>query len=88
MTKELYIQTLLHELTHMKQWVVGSLRSKRGKMYYGKECVEDIDYWEQPHEVEARHMEEVLYHEYLVDKGIRTIEEVTHSFPNRLMIGV
>jgi len=88
MPKELYIQTLLHELTHMKQWVVGSLRSKRGKMYYGKECVEDIDYWEQPHEVEARHMEEVLYHEYLVDKGIRTIEEVTHSFPNRLMIGV
>jgi len=85
MPKELYVKTLLHELTHMKQWVVGSLRSKRGKMYYGKECVEDIDYWEQPHEVEARYMEEELYHEYLIDKGLVTVDEVAHTFPNRLM---
>jgi len=85
MPKELYVKTLFHELTHLKQWVVGSLRSKRGKMYYGKECVEDIDYWEQPHEVEARHMEEELYHEYLIDKGLVTVEEVAHTFPNRLM---
>jgi len=85
MPKELYVKTLFHELTHLKQWVVGSLRSKRGKMYYGKECVEDIDYWEQPHEVEARYMEEELYHEYLIDKGLVTVEEVAHTFPNRLM---
>lgn len=66
MNRDLYIQTLLHELVHLKQWVSGTLRQKRGKMYYGKECVDDIDYWHQPHEVEARYMEELLYEEYLM----------------------
>jgi len=30
-------------------------------------------------------MEEELYYEYLVDKGLVTVDEVVHSFPNRLM---
>jgi hypothetical protein len=65
MCEELYIKTLLHELTHLRQWVVGSLRQRSGKMYYGKECVEDYEYWYQPHEIEAREQEETLYLEYL-----------------------
>ena len=31
MCKELYIKTLLHELTHLAQWVDGSLRFTHGK---------------------------------------------------------
>ena len=85
MHEELYIQTLLHELVHLRQWVVGSLRSKRGKMYYGKECVEDIDYWHQPHEIEAREQEETLYYEYLKEKNPVSVSQVLHYFPNRLM---
>jgi hypothetical protein len=83
--KELYIKTLLHELVHLKQWVVGSLRQKRGKMYYGKECVEDYDYWHQPHEVEAHHMEEVLYLEYLTETQGVPQKKVAQSFSNRLL---
>ena len=63
--EELYIKTLFHELTHLKQWVVGSLRQKRGKMYYYKELVEDHDYEDQPHEIEAREQEELLYAQYI-----------------------
>jgi hypothetical protein len=85
MHQELYIKTLLHELVHLRQWVVGSLRSKRGKMYYGKECVEDIDYWNQPHEIEAREQEETLYLEYLVEKNRVTVQEAAQFFPNRLL---
>jgi hypothetical protein len=85
MHQELYIKTLLHELVHLRQWVVGSLRSKRGKMYYGKECVEDIDYWDQPHEIEAREQEETLYLEYLVEKNRVTVQEAAQFFPNRLL---
>jgi hypothetical protein len=85
MHEELYIQTLLHELVHLRQWVVGSLRSKRGKMYYGKECVEDIDYWHQPHEIEAREQEETLYYEYLKEKNPVPVSQVVQFFPNRLM---
>jgi hypothetical protein len=85
MDKELYVKTLLHELTHMKQWVDGVLRSRYGKLCYSKEPVEKYEYWYQPHEVEARYMEEELYHEYLFDRNLITVEEVCNSFPNRLM---
>ena len=85
MGKELYVKTLLHELTHMKQWVDGMLRSRYGKLCYSKEPVEKYEYWYQPHEVEARYMEEELYHEYLIDRNLITVEEVCNSFPNRLM---
>jgi len=83
MHEDLYIQTLLHELVHLRQWVLGSLRSKRGKMYYGKECVEDMDYWIQPHEVEAREQEETLYLEYMEEH--KPQQNVLNCFMNRLM---
>jgi hypothetical protein len=86
--EELYIKTLLHELTHLRQWVVGSLRSKRGKMYYGKVSVEDIEYWYQPHEIEAREQEETLYVEYLTEKRGVPVPKVAWWFPNRLMQAV
>jgi hypothetical protein len=86
MEEELYIKTLLHELVHLRQWVVGSLRSKRGKMYYGKEPVENYDYWHQPHEIEAREQEETLYLEYLFEKNGWTNSQVAQLFPNRLLV--
>ena len=86
MDEELYIKTLLHELTHLRQWVVGSLRLRSGKMYYGKECMEDFDYWHQAHEIEAREQEETLYVEYLIDTGCISQPEVVKYFPNRLMV--
>jgi hypothetical protein len=86
--EELYIKTLLHELVHLRQWVVGSLRSKRGKMYYGKECVENYDYWHQPHEIEAHEQEETLYLEYLIEKKGVPVQQVAQLFPNRLMQAV
>ena len=33
MEKSLYVQTLLHELVHVRQWVKGDLKMKKGKMY-------------------------------------------------------
>jgi hypothetical protein len=88
MNEELYIKTLLHELTHLRQWVVGSLRQKRGKMYYGKECMEDYEYWYQGHEIEAREQEETLYVEYLIEKPGVPDPKVAQYFPNRLLWAV
>jgi hypothetical protein len=65
MDQELYIKTLLHELIHLRQWVIGSLRFRYGKLCYSKEPVEKYEYLYQPHEIEAREQEEILYHEYL-----------------------
>jgi hypothetical protein len=85
MPKELYIKTLLHELVHLQQWVTGTLRAKRGKRYYNSINVEDIEYWDQPHEIEARDQEEVLYLEYLQEKSPVPVRQVAQWFPNRLM---
>ena len=68
MCKELYIKTLFHELTHMGQWIDGKLRFRNGKMRYCQEPVENYDYEHQPHEIEARKMENILYDLYLSDK--------------------
>jgi hypothetical protein len=88
MDDELYIKTLLHELTHLRQWVVGSLRLRRGKMCYGKERVEDYEYWYQPHEIEAREQEETLYVEYLFDELNVPVPQVAQFFGNRLCSAV
>ena len=85
MDEKLYTQTLLHELVHVRQWVTGTLRAKRGKMYYGPHKIEDYEYEDQPHEIEAREQEEILYLEYLSDALNVPVEEVSHRFPNRLM---
>jgi hypothetical protein len=87
-SEELYIKTLLHELVHLRQWVIGSLRVRRGKMCYGKEPVENYEYWDQPHEIEAREQEETLYLEYLIEKKGVPVQQVAQFFPNRLMQAV
>ena len=85
MCKESYIKTLFHELTHLAQWVDGSLRFRHGKMCYCQEPVENYDYEYQPHEIEARESEEILYDLYLNEKeGVPVKEVAQQSFPNRL----
>ena len=69
MDLETYTKTLIHELVHVRQWVFGDLRDKRGKMYYGSVKVEELDYEDQPHEIEAREQEETLYITYLIETG-------------------
>ena len=68
MKKELYIKTLLHELVHLHQWVLGSLRFRYGKLCYSNEPVESYDYWDQPHEIDARMKEQVFFYQYVSDR--------------------
>ena len=63
--KETYIAVLLHELYHILQFVSGELKLKSSKRYYKGECMEDLEYYEQPHEISARWNERVLYGEYM-----------------------
>ena len=88
MNQELYIKTLLHELVHLQQWVTGTLRAKRGKRYYNSINVEDIEYWDQPHEIEAREQEVILYAEYMNVINPVPVSQVAHCFPNRLLNAV
>ena len=63
--KETYITVLLHELYHLLQFCKGELKLKSSKRYYKGECMEDLEYYEQPHEISARWNEKVLYGEYM-----------------------
>lgn len=67
--KQTYIRVLLHELYHMLQWVRGELKLKASKMHFKGECVEDLQYWEQPHEIFAHWNEKILYQQYLKDRS-------------------
>ena len=69
----------------MAQWIDGKLRFRHGKMRYCQEPVENYDYEHQPHEIEARKMENILYDRYLSDKEGRPVKQVAQqAFPNRL----
>ena len=67
MDVEQYIKVLIHELVHVRQWVYGILKYKKGKTYYKTIDVDELDYDDQPHEIEAREMEVVLYKQYLAE---------------------
>ena len=65
--KKTYATVLLHELIHLQQWVNEELKLKSSKRYFKGECVEDLEYLEQPHEISARWNERILYQKYLTD---------------------
>lgn len=62
---ENYTKTLLHELWHVKQFVSGDMKDKRSKRYWKGIDISDVDYENDPSEIEAEKMENVLYQEYL-----------------------
>ena len=85
MSEELYTKTLFHELTHLGQWVDRKLRFRHGKMRYCQEPVENYDYQDQPHEIEARKEEIRLYDLYLNEKQGSPVKQVAQQgFQNRL----
>lgn len=65
MNRQDYISTLLHELYHVLQFVKGELKLKASKRYFRGECVEELEYSHQPHEIFAHWYENLLYQEYL-----------------------
>ncbi len=65
MDSEHYTRTLLHELWHVYQHVMGDLRDKYGKRHWRGIDHSDTDYSEQPWELQAFQMEAVLYEEFL-----------------------
>jgi hypothetical protein len=68
--KKTYITVLCHELYHLKQWVDGELKLKASKKYFKGECVEDLQYWEQSHEIFAFWNERILYNEYVTERSL------------------
>ena len=64
MSKHDYTTTLLHEMVHVHQWVTGTLTSKCSRMHYKGEEINRDDYDNQPHEIDARNKEHLLYSQF------------------------
>ena len=77
MSPSQYTETLLHELWHVYQHVIGTLRDKRGVRHWKSVTASHLEYEDQPWEHEAQRMEQILFNEYM------GIEECVF-FPNRL----
>jgi len=84
MNERMYLETVLHELVHLRQWVKGTLTMKSGKFVWQGDLVDHLDYMNQPHEIEAFREEKILYRRYMKEvKGV-TVQEPIQYFPNRL----
>jgi hypothetical protein len=70
MDKKTYVRVLLHELYHLQQWVKGELKLKASKKYFKGECMDDLQYWQQSHEIFAYWNDKILYQEYLNDRHL------------------
>jgi hypothetical protein len=68
--KETYTRVLIHELYHVMQFVKEELKIKSCKKYFRGECMDDLEYWQQSHEIFAYWYEKILYQEYLKDKNL------------------
>lgn len=69
MTMENYTKTLMHELWHVYQHVKGALKDKYQKRLWKGIDYTNVDYEDQPWEIQAQQMEEILYLEYLTETG-------------------
>lgn len=58
-----YITTLLHELWHIYQFVVGKVKIRYNKTYYNNIDVTNIDDKNRLFEIEAEKMEKILLNE-------------------------
>jgi hypothetical protein len=68
--KETYVRVLCHEMVHLLDFCTGDLKIKSSKRYFKGECIEDLEYFEQPHEIRAHWRERELYQEYLQDRHL------------------
>ena len=70
------LNTLAHELVHMKQWAKGEMyeySSKPGHVRFHKEIIntDDVDYWDHPWEIEAHGRAIGLVAQWKISRGLK-----------------
>lgn len=65
--RENVLKTVLHEMVHVKQYAKGELQERykfgHKQLWKGKDC-SDVNYWDQPWEVEAYKLQDELYDKF------------------------
>jgi len=60
------IKTLAHEMVHVRQYARGEL-NEEATLWQGRSMARDLEYNEQPWEIEAHDLTEILYENYVND---------------------
>lgn len=66
-SQEEIIKTLAHEMVHVKQYVYGEL-NEEGTIWFDVQCG-DLEYENQPWEIEAHDVTDVLYEEWILSES-------------------
>lgn len=76
-SKAMQLRTLAHELVHLKSFAIGELQYCDNDVIKWKKkrfCLEEINYWDLPSEIEAHGREPGLYYRYLDHKKSHKIK--------------
>lgn len=82
MSKRDFIMALAHEMVHLKQYALNQMRDVQDKkitIFHKKKYSFDMEYWDQPWEIEAYGMERGLLHRYAEHAGFYD-EVVKHGY--------
>lgn len=63
-SEEEIIHTLAHEMVHVRQYAYGEL-NEEATYWCGKQYAHDLKYHEQPWEIEAHDVSNIILHDYL-----------------------
>ena len=69
-TEDEIIRTLAHEMVHVKQYVYGGL-DEEGMKWCGKNLTRDLPYHEQPWEIEAHDVGDILFVDYMEKHNVK-----------------
>ena len=69
-TEDEIIRTLAHEMVHVKQYVYGEL-DEEGMKWCGKRLTRDLPYHEQPWEIEAHDVGDILFVDYMEKHNVK-----------------
>jgi len=58
------LRTLAHEMVHVQQYAYGKLNEEATR-WCGEKCARDLVYHEQPWEIEANDVGDIIYNDYM-----------------------
>ena len=69
-SEEEIIHTLAHEMVHVRQYAYGELNEEATR-WCGQQCARDLEYHEQPWEIEANDVGDIIFNDYMEKHNVK-----------------
>ena len=69
-SEEEIIHTLAHEMVHVRQYAYGEL-NEEATQWCGQQCARDLEYHEQPWEIEAHDVGDIIFNDYMEKQYVK-----------------